>query len=64
LLDAWPPVYFGTAGGRLDPAYNAMIFTPGNKPELPLSAEERVAWRPATDNCHAAQAFVSLYPRR
>jgi hypothetical protein len=38
-------VYFGTRGGRFDPGYNAMIFGPGSEPELPLSREERRAYR-------------------
>jgi hypothetical protein len=40
-------VYFGSGGGRFDPGYNAMIFAPGNEPELPLSREERRAYREA-----------------
>jgi hypothetical protein len=40
-------VYFGSEGGRFDPAYNAAIFAPGNAPELPLSREERRAYRKA-----------------
>jgi len=40
-------VYFGSGGGRFDPSHNAMIFAPGNEPELPLSREERRAYRKA-----------------
>ena len=40
-------VYFGSGGGRFDPGYNAMIFAPGTEPELPLSREERRAYRKA-----------------
>jgi hypothetical protein len=43
-------VYFGSGRGRLDPAYDAMIFTPGNEPELPLSAEERRAYHKAFEH--------------
>jgi hypothetical protein len=43
-------VYYGSGGGCLDPAYNAMIFTPGNKPEPPLSAEERRAFTKAFEH--------------
>ena len=40
-------VYVGSGGGRFDPGYNAMIFAPGSEPELPLSREERRAYRKA-----------------
>ena len=43
-------VYFGSGGGRLDLAHNAMIFTPGNKPERPLNAEERRAYHRAFEH--------------
>ena len=38
-------VYFGSGGGRFDPSHDAMILAPGNEPELPLSPEERRAYR-------------------
>jgi len=50
-------VYFGSGGGRLDLAYNAMIFTPGNKPELPLSAEERRAYHKAFEHLLAGASL-------
>jgi hypothetical protein len=40
-------VYFGSGGGRFDPSHNAMIFAPGDEPELPLSREEQRAYRKA-----------------
>src|SRR6201987_1618624 len=43
-------VYFGSEGGRFDPGYEAMIFTPGREPELPMSQEERRAYRKALEH--------------
>jgi hypothetical protein len=40
-------VYFASGDGRFDPGYNAVIFAPGNTPELPLSRQERRAYRKA-----------------
>jgi hypothetical protein len=40
-------VYFGSGDGRFDPGYDAMILSPGNKPEMPLTPEERRAYRKA-----------------
>lgn len=40
-------VYFGSGGGRFDPRSDAMILMPGSEPELPLSREERRAYRKA-----------------
>jgi hypothetical protein len=50
-------VYFGIGGGRFDPGYNAMIFAPGSEPELPLSREERRAYRKALERslAHASR---------
>jgi hypothetical protein len=50
-------VYFGSGDGRFDPGYDAMIFAPGNEPELPLSQEERRAYRKALKNllAHASR---------
>jgi hypothetical protein len=45
LAGCMAAVYFGSGGGRFDPGYNAMIFAPRNEPELPLSREERRAYR-------------------
>jgi hypothetical protein len=42
-------VYFGSGGGRFNPSYDAMIFAPGNEPELPLSREERRAYNKALE---------------
>jgi hypothetical protein len=38
-------LYFGSGGGRLDPSHNATIFAPGHEAELPLTGEERRAYR-------------------
>ena len=43
-------VYFGSEGGRFDPGYEAMVFTPGREPELPMSQEERRAYRKALEH--------------
>jgi len=40
-------VYFGSEAGHFDPGDNAMTFAPGNPPELPLTREERNAYRKA-----------------
>jgi hypothetical protein len=53
-------VYFGSGGGRFDPGYNAMIFAPGNKPELPLSREERRAYREALKQLLARTSLERL----
>ena len=37
--------YFATGGGRFNPGYDAMVLAPGKEPELPLSPEERRAYR-------------------
>lgn len=50
-------VYFGSGGSRLDPGYNAMILAPGNEPELPLSREERRAYRKALNRLLANAAL-------
>ena len=38
-------VYLGTGSGRFDPARNALVFNPGNEPELPLGKEDRRAYQ-------------------
>jgi hypothetical protein len=43
-------VYFGSGGGRFDPGYDAMIFTPGSEPEMPMRREERRAYRNALEH--------------
>jgi hypothetical protein len=40
-------VFFASGGGRFNPGHGAMIFVPRNEPELPLSREERRAYRQA-----------------
>lgn len=37
--------YFATGGGRFNPSHDAMVLAPGKEPELPLSPEERRAYR-------------------
>jgi len=43
-------VFFASGGGRFNPGHGAMIFVPGNEPELPLTREERRAYRQALKN--------------
>jgi len=43
-------VYFASGDGRFDPGYNAVIFAPGNNLELPLSRQERGAYRKALEH--------------
>jgi hypothetical protein len=40
-------VFFASGGSRFNPDHGAMIFVPGNEPELPLSREKRRAYRQA-----------------
>ena len=40
-------VFFASGGGRFNPGHGAMIFVPGNEPELPVTREERRAFREA-----------------
>ncbi len=42
--------YFATGGGRFNPSYDAMVLAPGKEPELPLSREERRAYREVLKN--------------
>ena len=37
--------YFATGGGRFNPRHDAMVLVPGKEPELPLTPEERRAYR-------------------
>jgi hypothetical protein len=50
-------VYFSSGGGRFDPGYNAMIFAPDGELELPLSREERRAYRKALEHMLAHANF-------
>jgi hypothetical protein len=43
-------VYVGTGAGHFDPARDALIFSPGGKPELPLGREDRRAYQEELDH--------------
>jgi hypothetical protein len=50
-------VYFASGGGRFNPGHGAMIFVAGNEPELPLTREERRAYRKALKSILAQTSF-------
>jgi hypothetical protein len=50
-------IFFASGGGRFNPGHGAMIFVPGNEPELPLTREERRAFREALKRTLAQDSF-------
>ncbi|HEX4783873.1 MAG TPA: hypothetical protein VH350_05990 [Candidatus Sulfotelmatobacter sp.] len=51
-------VFFASGGGRFNPRYSAMIFVPGNEPELPVTREESRAYRKALKRTLAQDSFA------
>jgi hypothetical protein len=48
-------VYVGSRTGRFDPAQNAMIYTAGSDPELPVGREDRRAYQKELEHLLAAR---------
>ena len=51
-------VFFASGGDRFNPGHGAMISVPGNEPELPLTREERRAFREALKRTLAQDSFA------
>jgi hypothetical protein len=51
-------VFFASGGGRFNPGHGSKIFVPGNEPELPLTREERRAFREVLKRTLAQDSFA------